>query len=106
MTIALSRRVLVALDKCIEHWTENLEHAQTGDYGEVDISHKACALCSLCLEGCLVTDNHACPIMQVTGCDSCDNTPYYKVSRQLLHDRADIDRPALIKVVRESCCSC
>jgi hypothetical protein len=66
---------LEAIEKCIEHWKDNLKKAEKGE--KFSIGSDLCALCDiygLC-EGC--------PISIETGLRGCRDTPYEDVTRDL-----------------------
>ncbi len=72
------------LEASIEHWKENLERAKEGKIEEIKTGPHSCALCQLytsfinkavtALDTC--TD---CPVMEKTGLDGCEGTPYNEV---------------------------
>lgn len=75
------QRQLEALDKCIEHWEQNLKAAREYKIDDIDISATACALCHL--NRTINTDCPSCIIFDFTKHSGCRNTPYEDVEECL-----------------------
>ena len=71
-----------ALKKSIEKWKVNLAMAKSGDY-EIKTCAVDCPLCVLYFE----QECEECPIQKRTGALFCYNTPYSRVTEEILESR-------------------
>jgi len=78
---------LEALEKSIEHWTDNVQREKRRE--KLLLGPSACACCQLQIKRqslsdaddflCFSAITGSCPIASFTECEGCDGTPYYDV---------------------------
>lgn len=77
-----------ALEESIEHWEENLAHAEAGEVMKVSTASMDCALCQRFMGSAC----QGCPVSERTARLCCRNTPYHLVDKAVLEN----DLPGLI----------